>query len=75
MELRVQLEQTADVEFIKKLLSQLKGVGEVQLCEDELLTEAENDALVDQLLEQSLHEVAEGKVTLYSPEMLKNLFK
>lgn len=73
MEIKVSLNEYADVPFIKKLLSQLKGVVDVEVENEKL--EKDYDEKLDELLSLSKNQIKEGKFTEHSDELLNSFFK
>ena len=60
MEIKISLDEYADVPFIKKLLSQIKGVKNVEISEDDKTyswEEIENSDEFKQLIEQSRNQI------------------
>ena len=46
MEIRISLNEYADIPFIKKLLSQIKGISEIELIKDnEVISDKENEEI------------------------------
>ena len=76
MEIRISLNEYADIPFIKKLLSQIKGISEIELIKDnEMLSDKENEEIKDLLLEKSLEQSKNGEKVKYSKEILDKAFK
>ena len=76
MEIRISLNEYADIPFIKKLLSQIKGVSDIELIKDnEMLFDKENEEIKDLLLEKSLEQSKNGEKVKYSKEILDKTFK
>ena len=76
MEIRISLNEYADIPFIKKLLSQIKGISEIELIKDnEVISDKENEEIKDLLLEKSLEQSKNGKKVKYSKEILDKAFK
>ena len=76
MELRISLNEYADIPFIKKLLSQIKGISEIELIKDnEVISDKENEEIKDLLLEKSLEQSKNGEKVKYSKEILDKAFK
>ena len=76
MEIRISLNEYADIPFIKKLLSQIKGISEIELIKDnEMLSDKENEEIKDLLLEKSLEQSKNGEKVKYSKEILDKTFK
>ena len=76
MEIRISLNGYADIPFIKKLLSQIKGISEIELIKDnEVISDKENEEIKDLLLEKSLEQSKNGEKVKYSKEILDKAFK
>jgi hypothetical protein len=76
MEIRISLNEYADIPFIKKLLSQIKGISEIELIKDnEVISDKENEEIKDLLLEKSLEQSKNGEKVKYSKEILDKTFK
>ena len=76
MEKRISLNEYADIPFIKKLLSQIKGISEIELIKDnEVISDKENEEIKDLLLEKSLEQSKNGEKVKYSKEILDKAFK
>lgn len=76
MEIRISLNEYADIPFIKKLLSQIKGISDIELIKDnEMLSDKENEEIKDLLLEKSLEQSTNGEKVKYSKEILDKTFK
>ncbi len=76
MEIRISLNEYADIPFIKKLLSQIKGISDIELIKDnEMLSDKENEEIKDLLLEKSLEQSKNGEKVKYSKEILDKTFK
>lgn len=76
MEIRISLNEYADIPFIKKLLSQIKGISDIELIKDnEMLSDKENEEIKDLLLEKSLEQSKNGEKVKYSKEILDKAFK
>lgn len=76
MEIRISLNEYADIPFIKKLLSQIKGISNIELVkDDEILSEKENEEIKDLLIEKSLEQSRNGEKVKYSKEILDKAFK
>ena len=76
MEIRISLNEYADIPFIKKLLSQIKGISEIELIKDnEVMSDKENEEIKDLLLEKSLEQSKNGEKVKYSKEILDKAFK
>lgn len=76
MEIRISLNEYADIPFTKKLLSQIKGISNIELVkDDEILSEKENEEIKDLLIEKSLEQSRNGEKVKYSKEILDKAFK
>lgn len=78
MEIRISLDEYADVPFIKKLLSQIKGVKNVEISEDDKTyswEEIENSDEFKQLIEQSRNQIKNGEYEEFSDELIDSIFK
>ena len=77
MEIRISLDEYADVPFIKKLLSQIKGVKNVEITEDDKTyswEEIENSDEFKQLIEQSRNQIKNGEYEEFSDELIDSIF-
>lgn len=76
MEIRISLNEYADIPFIKKLLSQIKGVSDIELVnDDEMFSNKENEEIKNLLMEKSLEQSINGEKVKYSKEILDKAFK
>ena len=78
MEIKISLDEYADVPFIKKLLSQIKGVKNVEISEDDNTyswEEIENSDEFKQLIEQSRNQIKNGEYEEFSDELIDSIFK
>lgn len=76
MEIRISLNEYADIPFIKKLLSQIKGVSDIELVnDDEIFSNKENEEIKNLLMEKSLEQSINGEKVKYSKEILDKAFK
>lgn len=76
MEIRISLNEYADIPFIKKLLSQIKGVSDIELVnDDEMFSDKENEEIKNLLMEKSLEQSINGEKVKYSKEILDKAFK
>jgi len=78
MEIKSSLDEYADVPFIKKLLSQIKGVKNVEISEDDKTyswEEIENSDEFKQLIEQSRNQIKNGEYEEFSDELIDSIFK
>ena len=77
MEIRISLDEYADVPFIKKLLSQIKGVKNVEITKDDKTyswEEIENSDEFKQLIEQSRNQIKNGEYEEFSDELIDSIF-
>ena len=77
MEIKISLDEYADVPFIKKLLSQIKGVKNVEITKDDKTyswEEIENSDEFKQLIEQSRNQIKNGEYEEFSDELLDSIF-
>ena len=77
MEIKISLDEYADVPFIKKLLSQIKGVKNVEITEDDKTyswEEIENSDEFKQLIEQSQNQIKNGEYEEFSDELIDSIF-
>ena len=77
MEIKISLDEYADVPFIKKLLSQIKGVKNVEITEDDKTyawEEIENSDEFKQLIEQSRNQIKNGEYEEFSDELIDSIF-
>ena len=78
MEIKISLDEYADVPFIKKLLSQIKGVKNVEISEDDKTyswEEIENSDEFKQLIEQSRNQIKNGEYEEFSDELIDSILK
>ena len=78
MEIKISLDEYADVPFIKKLLSQIKGVKNVEISEDDKTyswEEIENSDEFKQLIEQRRNQIKNGEYEEFSDELIDSIFK
>lgn len=78
MEIRISLNEYADIPFIKKLLSQIKGISDIELVKDDETfswDEVENSDDFKKLIEQSEKDFEEGKFVKSSKELLDSIFQ
>ena len=78
MEIKISLDEYADVPFIKKLLSQIKGVKNVEISEDDKTyswEKIENSDEFKQLIEQSRNQIKNGEYEEFSDELIDSIFK
>lgn len=78
MELTIQLEDNADISFIKKLLSQIKGIKSVDVSEEDKTyswDEIENSEYFGKLMEQSREQINNGEYIEHSEELMNSIFR
>ena len=78
MEIRISLNEYADIPFIKKLLSQIKGISEIELIKDEnnfSWEEIENSDDFKKVIMQSKQDFEEGRFVESSTELLDSIFQ
>ena len=77
MELTIQLEDNADISFIKKLLSQIKGIKSVDVSEEDKTyswDEIENSEYFGKVMEQSREQINNGEYIEHSEELMNSIF-
>lgn len=77
MEIKISLNEYADVSFIKKLLSQIKDIKSIEISEDEKSyswEEIENSDEFKKLIDQSRSEFKNGEYVEYSDELIDSIF-
>ena len=77
MEIKISLDEYADVPFIKKLLSQIKGVTSIEVSENEKSyswEEIENSDYFAKVMEQSENDYKNGKTQDLTDDVLKEIF-
>jgi hypothetical protein len=75
MELKITLNEYADIPFIKKLLGQLKGVKQVETIDEEIISDNDYSKLLDGLLVKSIEQSKLGKEKQLTPDLLDRYFK
>lgn len=78
MEIKISLNEYADVPFIKKLLSQIKGITSFEVSEKDKIDswkEIENSDEFRKLIEKSRNEIKNGEYKEYSEELIDSIFK
>ena len=78
MEIRISLNEYADIPFIKKLLSQIKGISDIELVNDNKnfsWEEIENSDDFKKIIMQSEKDFEEGKFVESSAELLDSIFQ
>ena len=77
MEIKISLDEYADVPFIKKLLSQIKGIKNVEISEDDKTyswEEIEKSEAFAKVIEQSRNQIKNGEYEEFSDELLDSIF-
>jgi hypothetical protein len=77
MEIKISLDEYADVPFIKKLLSQIKGITNIEVSEDGKTyswEEIENSEYFAKVMEQSENDYKNGKTQELSDDLLNEIF-
>ncbi|MGC4129896.1 MAG: hypothetical protein QM564_10205 [Bergeyella sp.] len=77
MEITIKLTEYADVPFIKKLLSQIKGIKDVEISgEDKTYSweEIESSEYFRKVLDKSFQQIKEGKYVEHSEELMDKIF-
>lgn len=77
MELTIHLEENADLAFIKKLLTQIKGIKSVKVSEEDKTyswSEVEKYEAFGQVMEQSDNEYKNGNYQELSDDLLDEIF-
>ena len=78
MELTIQLEDNTDISFIKKLLSQIKGIKSVDVSEEDKTyswDEIENSEYFGKVMEQSREQIKNGEYIEHSEELMNSIFR
>jgi len=78
MEIKISLNEYADVSFIKKLLSQIKDIKSIEISEDDKSyswEEIENSDEFKNIIEKSRTEFINGEYVEFSEELIDSLFK
>jgi hypothetical protein len=78
MEIKISLDEYADIPFIKKLLSQIKGINHIEISENDKTyswEEIENSEEFHALIKQSQKDFEEGRFVEHSPELIKSIFR
>ena len=78
MGLTIQLEDNADISFIKKLLSQIKGIKSVDVSEEDKTyswDEIENSEYFGKVMEQSREQINNGEYIEHSEELMNSIFR
>ncbi|WP_295221792.1 hypothetical protein [uncultured Chryseobacterium sp.] len=78
MEIKISLDEYADVPFIKKLLSQIKGITSIEISENDKTyswEEIENSEYFAKVIEQSENDYKNGKTQELTDDLLNDIFK
>ncbi len=78
MEIKISLDEYADVPFIKKLLSQIKGITNIEISENDKTyswEEIENSEYFAKVMEQSENDYKNGKTQELTDDLLNDIFK
>ena len=78
MEIKITLDKYADISFIKKLLSQIKGISNVEILQDDRAyswEEIENSEVFQQFIEKGRKQIEEGQFEEHSTELLDTIFE
>jgi len=78
MEIKISLNEYADVPFIKKLLSQIKDIKSIEISEDDKTyswEEIENSDSFKNLIDQSRTQIKNGEYVEFSEELVDSIFK
>jgi len=78
MEIKISLNEYADVSFIEKLLSQIKDIKSIEISEDDKSyswEEIENSDEFKNIIEKSRTEFINGEYVEFSEELIDSLFK
>ena len=77
MEIKISLDEYADIPFIKKLLSQIKGINSIEISENDKTyswDEIENSEYFSKVMEQSENEYKNGKTEELTDDLLNEIF-
>ncbi|WP_445431479.1 hypothetical protein [Chryseobacterium indoltheticum] len=77
MEIKISLDEYADVPFIKKLLSQIKGINHIEISENDRTyswEEIENSEVFAKVIEQSRNQIKNGEYEEFSEELIDSIF-
>jgi hypothetical protein len=77
MEIKISLDEYADVPFIKKLLSQIKGITNIKISENDKTyswDEIENSEYFAKVMEQSENDYKNGKTQELTDDLLNEIF-
>jgi hypothetical protein len=77
MEIKISLDEHADIAFIKKLLSQIKGINTIEISENGKTyswNEIENSEYFGKVMEQSENDYKTGKTQELTDDLLNEIF-
>lgn len=77
MEIKISSDEYADVPFIKKLLSQIKGINHIEISENDKTyswEEIENSEVFAKVIEQSRNQIKNGEYEEFSEELIDSIF-
>ncbi|MDY0930837.1 hypothetical protein [Chryseobacterium sp. CFBP8996] len=77
MEIKISLDEYADVPFIKKLLSQIKGINHIEISENDKTyswEEIENSEAFAKVIEKSRSQIKNGEYEEFSEELIDLIF-
>jgi len=77
MELTIQLEDNADISFLKKMLSQIKAIKSIEVSEQEETyswEEIENSEYFGKVMDQSREQIKKGEYIEHSEELINSIF-
>jgi hypothetical protein len=77
MEIKITLEEYADVSFIKKLLSQVKGITNIEISDSDKTypwKEIEDSEYFAKVMEQSENDYKNGKTQELTDDLLDEIF-
>lgn len=78
MEIKISLDEYADVPFIKKLLSQIKGIKNIEVSGDVKnysWEEIENSEYFSKVMEQSENDYKNGNTQELTDDLLNDIFR
>lgn len=78
MEIKISLNEYADLPFIKKLLLQIKGITSFEVSDNDKIDswkEIENSDEFRRLIEKSRNEIKNGECQEFSEELIDSIFK
>ncbi|WP_027385817.1 heavy-metal-associated domain-containing protein [Chryseobacterium gregarium] len=78
MEIKISSDEYADIPFIKKLLSQIKGINSIEVSENDKVDsweETENSDEFKEIIKRSRSQIKNGEYQEYSKELMDCIFK